>query len=72
MNVFDQGLLNAGPTRAARLLDFPGFDLWLTNDVREGFATVWRFFAFPGYWEPIYGFVPANGPFPYGRNVSPP
>lgn len=78
--MFEDGLLLWGFDRCARLLDFVGQDLLLTNrvigsldPVADGLAAVVELNDVTKRWEMIQnGVVTFGMPFPYGRRVEPP
>jgi hypothetical protein len=65
--------LNWGFTLAARLLDFPGDPLYLTNEIDFGQAAAVSLNSVSGEWEKNPHAIPTLGlHFPYGRNVEVP
>ena len=73
VNVFDQGLLNAGFNLVARFTEPPSLGLWLTNLVVPGGALVVSKPVLSDTWNMSVGLAAMFTPhFPYGRGVEPP
>lgn len=73
-NVIDLGMLNAGPTLLAGLLDFEVGRFWLSNLILAGMVTYYE--RLPGSGEMVgpFGLIPhtPGTHFPYGIRVTSP